>query len=142
LESRYLQSVVSDFFDSGKPVAAICHGTLLAARSVSKKTGKSVLFGRRTTGLTYLQEMMAWNLTRLWLGDYYRTYTTPLESELKSYLRSPEDFLPGPLPMSRDTPSNSNCAFTVLDTNYLSARWPGDIHKFSKDFVQLIAKSI
>src|SRR5205814_186800 len=37
LESGDLQSFVADFFDSGKPVAAVYHGVVLAARSISKK---------------------------------------------------------------------------------------------------------
>jgi len=32
LESPLLQGLVADFFDSGQPVAAICHGVVLAAR--------------------------------------------------------------------------------------------------------------
>ena len=47
LESPVLQAIVAQFFDSGKPVAAICHGALLAARSISPKSGKSVLYGRK-----------------------------------------------------------------------------------------------
>src|SRR5206468_11474991 len=35
LESETLQQVVAHFFDHNKPVGAICHGTLLAARSAS-----------------------------------------------------------------------------------------------------------
>src|SRR3569832_1216294 len=46
LESRTLQRCVVDFFGGQKPVAAICHGVLLAARSISPKTGDSVLHGR------------------------------------------------------------------------------------------------
>ena len=53
LESLALQTVVAAFFDAGKPVAAICHGVVLAARSVSARTGKSVLHGYRTTALTW-----------------------------------------------------------------------------------------
>src|ERR1700722_7280832 len=53
LESDVLQRLVADFFDEEKPVAAICHGVLLAARSVSKRTGRPVLEGYRTTALTW-----------------------------------------------------------------------------------------
>lgn|GEM_PF-5800448 len=37
-------------------VAAICHGVLLATRSVDPATGHSVLYGGRTTALTYSEE--------------------------------------------------------------------------------------
>jgi putative intracellular protease/amidase len=49
LESKALQGYVADFFEAEKPVAAICHGVLLAARGISKRTGRSVLHGYRTT---------------------------------------------------------------------------------------------
>src|SRR6516165_1303882 len=41
LESDILQRLVAHFFDEEKPVAAICHGVLLAARSISKRPGRS-----------------------------------------------------------------------------------------------------
>jgi putative intracellular protease/amidase len=56
LESDILQRLVAHFFDEEKPVAAICHGVLLAARSISKRTGRSVLNGYRTTALTWAFE--------------------------------------------------------------------------------------
>src|SRR6266545_4235968 len=68
LESPLLQRAVAWFFDHNKPVGAICHGTLLAARSTSQdpsRGGKSVLWGRETTGLTRSQELVAFWLTRL-----------------------------------------------------------------------------
>src|ERR1700742_2964766 len=77
LESDILQRLVADFFDEQKPVAAICHGVLLAARSISKRTGRSVLGGYRTTALTWAFERSAWSvarITRFWDPNYYRTY--------------------------------------------------------------------
>jgi len=77
LESDILQRLVAHFFDEEKPVAAICHGVLLAARSISKRTGRSVLNGYRTTALTWAFESSAWSVTRItrfWDPNYYRTY--------------------------------------------------------------------
>jgi len=143
LESKTLQKTVAGFFQDDKPVAAICHGTLLAGRSTSSLTGKSVLWERKTTGLTQPQELTAFNLTRLYLGDYYRTYPeTTLEEELKSYLIDPENFLRGPgfpLPLKRDSLGNEEDGFVVLDRNYLSARWPGDAHRLGKEFTMLLS---
>ncbi|WP_260854652.1 type 1 glutamine amidotransferase domain-containing protein [Paraburkholderia sp. BCC1884] len=51
LESETLQRLVVQFFDAQKPVAAICHGVLLAARSKTSN-GMSVLYGLNTTALT------------------------------------------------------------------------------------------
>lgn len=137
LESAKLQSVVAEFFAAGKPVGAICHGTLLAARSKAAN-GKSVLHGRRTTGLTRSQELIAWGMTRAWMKDYYRTYSTPLETEIRSLLASPNDFLTGPTAIKRDRPDKLHRGFTVQDGNYLSARWPGDAHRFGTEFAALV----
>ena len=139
LESTTLQGVTQHFFAAGKPVAAICHGSLLAARS-RVADGKSVLYGRKTTGLPRRMELTAWALTCLWLGDYYRTYATPLEDEVKAALRTPGDFDAGPTGLKRDTLRNPQIGFTVQDGNYLSARWPGDAHRFGLELVQLLAR--
>ena len=53
LESPVLRAFVANFFEEGKPVGAICHGALLAARSESRSTGRSVLYGKKTTALTW-----------------------------------------------------------------------------------------
>jgi putative intracellular protease/amidase len=62
LESEILQRHVASFFEQEKPIAAICHGVLLAARSVSPQTGRSVLHGYQTTALTWALENSAWSL--------------------------------------------------------------------------------
>ena len=149
LESQTLQRKVAFFFDHNKIVGAICHGTLLAARSVSVedlvRKGRSVLWRRKTTGLTRNQELIAFNLTRLQLGDYYRTYDIPMADELISYLEKKSDYLPGPgfpIPLSRDSENNLRPGFTVCDGNYLSARWPGDAHKFGFELVRLLGGEV
>ena len=65
LESEILQRHVASFFDEEKPVAAICHGVLLAARSISKHTGRSVLWGYQTTALTWAFENSGWSVARV-----------------------------------------------------------------------------
>ena len=132
LESPMLQQVVAAAFAAGKPVGAICHGVVLAARSQAAP-GRSVLHGRRTTALLRSQELLAWNLTRLWLGDYYRTYPQTVEDEVTAALARKEDFERGPTSFSRDTPEKPD-GFAVIDGNYVSARWPGDAHRFSLAF--------
>ncbi|MEI9984061.1 MAG: type 1 glutamine amidotransferase domain-containing protein [Aliidongia sp.] len=129
LESPLLQSVVAGFFAVGKPVGAICHGVVLAARSQAA-SGRSVLHGRRTTSLLRSQEILAWTLTRLWLGDYYRTYPQTVEDEVIAALADKTDFERGPNSFSRDTPERPD-GFAVIDGSYVSARWPGDAHRFS-----------
>jgi hypothetical protein len=109
----------------------------LAARS-KRADGKSVLHGRRTTGLTRQQEMTAWLMTAAWLGSYYRTYPTPLQTEVQSLLARPQDFDTGPPPLLRDDLEHLGRGFTVRDGNYLSARWPGDAHGFALKFAQML----
>ena len=46
---------------NGRSAGAICHGVLLAARS-SLHSGKSVLYGKKTTALTKQMELIAWRL--------------------------------------------------------------------------------
>lgn len=96
LESNSLQEFVGAFFSTGKPLGAICHGVVLAARSKQPDTGLSILHGKKTTALLKSQELAAWNLTRFWLGDYYRTYPQTVEDEVKSALKDPGDFFSDP----------------------------------------------
>jgi protease I len=137
LESPALQSVVVQAFDAGKPVGAICHGVLLAARS-RRADGRSVLYGHRTTALTRPLELTGWALTALWLGTYYRTYPETVQSEVTAALARPDDFVAGPLSVSRDAPSRLATGFALRDGNYLSARWPGDAHRFGQEFAAML----
>jgi putative intracellular protease/amidase len=158
IDSETLHRLVVDAFAGKRKVAAICHGVLLAARSVDPATGRSVLYGRRTTALTWALERTAWNLTRLtrfWDRDYYRTYREEpgqpsgymsVQSEVTRALEDPSDFrdVEKGSPhyrtktsgMARDTATDSRPAFVVDDGDYLSARWPGDTHTFAKALSQ------
>jgi protease I len=143
LESRVLQVKVAEFFEAQKPVGAICHGVVLASRSTYKDTGVSVLWGRLTTCLTKSQELVAYNLTRCYLGDYYLTYpNTTVEDEVKSRLKDPEIHYNGGadlfIPLERDSPDSLQCGFAAVHGNYVSARWPGDAHLFSIRFLEVI----
>ncbi|GAA0682642.1 type 1 glutamine amidotransferase domain-containing protein [Kitasatospora atroaurantiaca] len=160
LESMTLQALVVEAFRRGMPVAAICHGVLLAARSTDPDTGRSVLHGRRTTALTWRQENQAWQLarrTRFWDPDYYRTYLEEpgrpkgymsVQQEVTRNLARPEDFLevePGSPDAFRktsglrDTATDDRPAFVVEDGNYLSGRWPGDVHALARRFAERLA---
>ncbi|BDS11774.1 type 1 glutamine amidotransferase domain-containing protein [Aureispira anguillae] len=142
LESKLLQQLIVDFFRAEKPVAGICHGVILIARSIDPATQKSVLFNYKTTALLKLQELLAFNLTRLWMGDYYLTYPeTTTEDEVLRVLATKEHFLKGPRPIQRDTAQNLKCGFVVKDRNYLSARWPGDVYNFATQFITMIENS-
>lgn len=139
MESELIQSLVVDFFAARKPVAAICHGVVLVARSTDPETGKSVIYDFKTTALLKSQELAAYNLTRLWMGDYYLTYPeTTVEDEVTTALSDPKNFLSGPTPLFRDSPNLRKRGFVVKDRNYLSARWPGDVYKLSLELVKMM----
>jgi len=138
LESALLQSLVTTAFATQLPVGAICHGVVLAARSRAAD-GRSVLFGRKTTALTRPMELTAWALTRAWLGDYYRTYPTTVEEEVSAALATPGDFVRGPTSTRRDSADRLEIGFTVRDGHYLSARWPGDAHRFAVEFAVMVS---
>lgn len=139
LESPLLQKLIVTISDADKPLAAICHGVLLAARSL-REDGRSVLYGRRCTCLLRSQEMAAYNLTRAWLGTYYRTYPdTTTQEEVMSFLRDPADFEPGPTPMLRDTPEKLQRGFTVTDGRLITARWPGDAYNFGQAILRQLS---
>jgi len=137
LESARLQDVVADLFARRRPVGAICHGVLIAARA-RRADGKSLLYGRKTTALPKTMELSGWLLTCLYLGSYFRTYPTPVEDEVRASLASGADFIRGPFSVRRDSPHDLATGFTVRDGNYLSARWPGDAHRFASDFATML----
>ena len=141
LESQSLHAVIAEFFANDKPVGAICHGVVAACRSKNPETGKSVLYGRKTTALLKRQELLAHKLTKNKLGDYYLTYPITVEDEVTASLASAADFYPGPTPVFRDSAHTLSAGFTVRDKNYLSARWPGDAHRFANEFLGMIKAS-
>ncbi len=139
LESKLLQQLVADFFVAQKPIAAICHGVVLAARAKHPMTQRSVLYDYKTTALHKSQELAAYNLTRLWLGDYYLTYPEiTVEDEVTSALSSKENFIKGPTSFFRDDLQHLSRGFVVRDRNYLSGRWPGDAYNFSVEFSKML----
>lgn len=118
-----LQAWVRTFFASGRPVAAICHGVLVAARA-------GVLSGRRTTCLPKYMERTAYGLTAWKLGRYYRTYDTYVEDEVRA---SGAAFERGPMHLvARGTMDDDGPTFVVEDGAYLSARWPGDAYALTR----------
>jgi putative intracellular protease/amidase len=162
LESDVLQALVAQFFEAELPVAAICHGVLLAARSKVADGDRSVLFGRRTTALTWTLERKGWTFGRIfrfWDPTYYRTYPDgsgqpsgymSVQSEVTRALARQGDFLDVPADSAdrqikiggivRDTWDDDRPAFIVRDGNYVSARWPGDVHTFARLFANVLSE--
>ncbi len=162
LESPEVQQMAVDSFRAGKPVGAICHGVLVAARAVDPVTGHSVLHGRRTTALTWSLEQRAWSVaryTRFWDANYYRTYVEEpgqrwgymsVQQEVTRALADPSDFedVAPDAPdrrrktsgRARDTMTDARPAWVVRDGSYVSARWPGDAHTFARMFAMVLAE--
>jgi putative intracellular protease/amidase len=162
LESPEVQQMAIDAFRAEKPVGAICHGVLVAARAVDPVTERSVLYGRRTTALTWALEDKAWGIarfTRFWDRDYYRTYTEEpgqrwgylsVQQEVTRALADPADFADvakgspdwrrKASGRARDTLTDERPAFVVRDGSYVSARWPGDAHTFARTFAAVLAE--
>ncbi len=137
LGSAVVHALIAEFFATRKPIAAICHGVLAAARA-KRPDGKSVLHDVRTTCLPKYMERSAYFSTFWRRGRYYRTYPAYVEDEVKQALGSSAQFERGPRTLSkRGTRDDDTDAFVVEDGRYVSARWPGDAYLIGK---QLIAR--
>jgi putative intracellular protease/amidase len=133
LGSEAVQRLTRAFFDASKPVAAICHGVLVAARA-------GVLQGRRTTCLPKYMERSAYLATFWRRGRYYRTYPAYVEDEVRA---AGTVFERGPRELSkRGTREDDTHAFVVEDGNYVSARWPGDAYLIAKRLNVLLAERV
>jgi putative intracellular protease/amidase len=160
LESPLVREVIVDFFRRDLPVGAVCHGVLAAARSIDPSTGRSVLYGRRTTALTWQLERTAWAVgrrSRFWDPQYYRTYMEEpgqpagfmsVQQEVTRALARAEDFLDVEANApdykvktsgrARDTGVDPRPAWVVRDGTYVSVRWPGDVHTFARAFSEVL----
>jgi putative intracellular protease/amidase len=140
LGAASLQRKVAAFWRLDRPVAAICHGVLVLARTRDEATGESVIARARTTCLPGYMERTAYLLTAWKLGDYYRTYPAYVEEEVRAALRDPEaQFVRGKRTLvARGTESDDRAAQVVEDGRYLSARWPGDAYLLARKFRELL----
>ncbi len=135
LGSEVVHRIITAFFLTDKPIAAICHGVLAAARA-RRADGHSVLHGTRTTCLPKYMERSAYLATFWRRGRYYRTYPAYVEDEVRAALAAPEHFERGPKELSkRGTREDDAHAFVVEDGRYVSARWPGDAYLFAKKLI-------
>lgn len=74
LGARILRDKVAGFWQLERPVAAICHGVVVLARTTDPRTGRSVLADQLTTCLPKYMERSAFYVSAWRLGRYYRTY--------------------------------------------------------------------
>ncbi len=133
LESTLLQQKVLEFYQADKIMGAICHGSIIMARTIDPNTGKSIIYNRNVTGLIKRLEKAAYYITSWKLGDYYRTYPQYTEDEVSSSLRHKSQFKRGAL--------NPYKPFVCKDKNIISARWPEDVYLYAQTLVETLGKS-
>lgn len=140
LESPEVQAAVLGHWQAERPIAAICHGVIVLARTLDPTSKHSVLRGRRSSCLPKYMERIAYYSTAWRLGRYYRTYPEYVEDEVKRALGPDGHFERGPFTLfQKGTRSNDGAAFVVEDGNYLSARWPGDAYAIGKRLAERLA---
>ena len=129
LESKVVQNKALEFFKKNKVIGAICHGVLVLARTIDPETGRSLLYGRKLTGLTKRLERASYYLTFWRLGDYYRTYPEYVEDEAVKALKDRSDFMHG---------GSISKPFVVEDGNLITARYPEDAHLFAQKLLDRV----
>lgn len=163
LESDVLRAFVRKLFpvSGGEPVipvAAICHGVLVLART-SDAQGVSVVRGRKLTSLPWSFESKAWQLgkiVRFWDTHYYRTYLesgqepvgfwgvqqelTRLVGGFSDVDSAASDYWRKTSGMHRDNATDTRAAWVVQDGQLVTARWPGDAHGFAQRFIQMVSQ--
>jgi len=133
LESEVLQQKVLEFYQANKIIGSICHGTILMARTIDPKTGKSIIHKKRITGLIKRLEKVAYYITSWKLGDYYRTYPTYTEDEITHNLSDKSQFKRGSL--------NPFKPFVCVDENIVSARWPEDAYLYAETLIKKLEEN-
>ncbi|MBW0107466.1 DJ-1/PfpI family protein [Pseudonocardia sp. KRD-182] len=137
LDSAVLQQRVLDFAKADKLIGAVCHGTLIPARTVDPATGHSIIRGRRVTTLPLPLEKWAFRTTWFRVGRRYRTYWKYTETEIRDAVgpdgtvpRGETKFRWAGLAVADDAP------FVVEDGNFVSARYPLDVPVYATTFVR------
>ncbi|KAF7561097.1 hypothetical protein G7046_g3054 [Stylonectria norvegica] len=139
LDSTTVQALLASYFpktqrkDRVKGVGAICHG-VLALANAKGSDGQSILRDCTTTTLPGRFEQVAYWGTRLFLGDYYKTYgagSEDVEDAVKKCLKDPKRQFQGSLGLSPFVVEDKQC-------NYISARFPADAEEMSRKMVDLI----
>ncbi|KAF2103994.1 class I glutamine amidotransferase-like protein [Rhizodiscina lignyota] len=141
IDSAKVHKLLESYFPktkkpSNKSVAAICHGVQVLA-TASREDGKSVIHEAETTALLHNMEQGIFHATRLFLGDYYKTYgagSPSVQKTVTDRLQNPSQF----------KSSLSLSPFIVEDPNYnyLSARFPGDAELLASKAVEMVSSAV
>lgn len=138
LEDTIIRDKLIPFISNpSKIVGAICHGTIVLARTIDPSTGKSLLYHRKSTCLPKYMEKTAYFVTAWKLGRYYRTYDIYVEDELCQAMENPkEQYQPGIRNLCGSL--EDKYAYVCEDNNYISARWPGDAYLYANTILNKI----
>lgn len=122
---------------STKTVAAVCHGVMVLSET-QLPDGKSVLHECVTTALPARFEQSAYWGTRVFLGDYYKTYghgSDDVEASVRKCLDNPDKQYKNSLGIS---------PFVVQDENfnYVSARFPPDAQLLAEKTIALVKETL
>jgi putative intracellular protease/amidase len=95
LDSPIIHKHLAEYFPktlkpSTKAVAAICHGVMVLSETKDKE-GKSVIHECVTTALPARFEQVAFWGTRVFMGDYYKTYG-PCSDNVEEFVRPGSPF--------------------------------------------------
>jgi len=137
-------STVPGGMSTKRTVAAICHGVQVLAFTPSNttdssgKSSKSIIHDAKTTALpAFMEESIFW-LTRLFLGDYYKTYGYGS----KSVQHFVEDGLDDP--QKQFVNSLGTAPFIVEDEtyNYVTGRFPPDAWMLAQRAVEMVKEGV
>jgi len=122
---------------STKTVAAVCHGVMVLSET-ELPDGKSVLHECVTTALPAKFEQSAYWGTRIFLGDYYKTYghgSDNVETSVRKRLANPQKQYKNSLGLR---------PFVVQDEryNYISARFPADAQLLADKTIALVTATL
>ena len=158
VDSSKMHDLLADYFPTtrrsktntmlGTPkhtIAAICHGVQVLAFTPSNTTtstgkSKSIIHDAKTTALpAFMEESIFW-LTRLFLGDYYKTYGYGS----KSVQRFVEDGLDDPKQFVNSPSWNASAPFIVEDEtyNYVTGRFPPDAWVLARRAVEMVKEGM
>ena len=137
-KSTDLPPKIAPFFLDDKPIAALCHGVIIAANARDPRTGKSVLARRRTATLPKFMERIG--RIGFFMAGRPAIYDFYAEDIVRAALDSQEQYVRGPLSMAKGTLTDDRNAHVVEDGNYVSSRWPGDGYGMSRAFLAKLAR--
>jgi putative intracellular protease/amidase len=132
-ESQILQEKVLQLWLKTILIGAICHGTLVLARTINPQTGYSVLFGYKVTTVPKSLDLFAYHADKWLVKHGYIMYPKCVMDEVQQNLEHSEDLIKGPGFL---TP------FAFIDRNLISARWYLDADVFAQHFTQAMQERI